>query len=184
MINTFIDGIEYRFFNHIYAISQDGKVLRNLKPYEPSLRKDGYLTIGRQQLMHRAVAILWLDNQLEATQVHHINEKKHDNRAINLMWVTPKQHFGELHTGKCGKYIRTESTKEKYRQNRLGKKDSEEVRLKKSISLAENCPKRQCKFNGVTYPSVAAGSRVAGLHPSSFRLRCISKNFPNYELVT
>jgi hypothetical protein len=183
MISLKMDGIEYRFFDHLFAVSRCGKVLRKLQPYAPrSCRSDGYLTLGRERLMHRVIATCWVDKPEGATQVHHINECKHDNHADNLMWVTPKQHVGELHHGIHGKYVRTEATREKYRQNRLGKKDSEEVRLRKVAILAAVFPRRACIFNGVSYPSVAAGARVAGLHPSSFRLRCLSKNFPNYEL--
>ena len=42
--------------------------------------------------VHRMVAEAFLERKEEETQVHHINEDKSDNRAENLMWVTPKEH--------------------------------------------------------------------------------------------
>jgi hypothetical protein len=178
-----IDGIEYRFFNHLYAVSQCGKVLRKMELYAPPLRADGYLSLGRQRLMHRVIAACWLPNERGAKHVHHKNGDKTDNRADNLEWLTPKEHFGDRHEGNSGRYTRTEATREKYRAYRLGKKDSEETRAKKAAILAINCPKRPSKFNGVVYPSASAGARAAGIHLATFRLRCLSKNFPEYELI-
>ncbi len=91
-----VNGIEYRFVNHIYAVSQCGKVLKKLAPYEPTVRTDGYVSLGKFGLLHRAVALVWIPNPTNAKHVHHINHDKSDNRAENLEWVTPKEHFAEL----------------------------------------------------------------------------------------
>jgi hypothetical protein len=184
MISFTFDGIEYRMFGHLYAISRCGKVLKQFKPYTPTKRKDGYLSLGRINLMHRAVAACWLEKPKGATWVHHRNENKADNRADNLEWITPKEHIAERHKGLNGNYIRTEEIRRKIAIGHTGLKDTEATRLKKAEILAAVCPKTQCKFQGVTYPSVAAGSRAAGIPPSTFRQRCGSKNFPDYELLT
>lgn len=183
MISIEVDGIEYRYFDHLFAVSRCGKALRKFIPYEPTKREDGYLMIGRHRYLHRAVAVCWIPNPNGATHVHHINANKGDARAENLEWVTPKEHFGDRHHGIMGKYIRTEVTRQKIRDFRAGFKDAPAVRARKAEILAEVCPKRPCKYMGVEYPSVAAAARVAKLHPSSFRLRCLSKNFPDYELI-
>lgn len=185
MISFKKDGIEYRLFDHLFAVSRCGKVLRKMTPYIPrNCRKDGYLTLGRMRLMHRVIAICWIPNPENAKHVHHINGDKADNRSINLEWVTPKQHFSEKHDGKCGKYKRTESTRQKYRDNRLGKKDSEEVKTIKRAILLKHCPKSTCKYNGIEYPSISSAARAAGIPAPTFRVRCLSKNFPEYELVS
>ena len=184
MISFEKDGIEYRFFDHLYAVSKCGKVLRKLTPVEPANnRNDGYLSLGRHRLMHRVVATVWIDNPNNAKHVHHKNGIKHDNRAENLEWVTPKEHFGERHNGNSGRYVRTPETCQKISAWRTGRKDSKETRQKKAAILAANCPKTPCKYQGVTYLSVAAGARAAGIHPTTFRVRCLSKNFSEYELL-
>jgi hypothetical protein len=183
MISFVLDGVEYRMFGHLYAVSCCGKVIRQFKPYTPTKRNDGYLSLGRTNLMHRVVATCWLEKPKGATLVHHLNENKADNRADNLEWLTPKEHTADRHKGAHGHYIRTEETRRKMAMRRTGFKDTEATRLKKAEILAAVCPKTQCKFQGVTYPSVAAGGRAAGIPPSTFRQRCGSKNFPNYELL-
>ena len=183
MISIFVDGIEYRLFDHLFAVSKCGKALRKFAPYSPKDRGDGYTMLGRRRLMHRIVAICWIDNPNNVKHVHHINGNKSDNRADNLEWVSPKEHFGDRHYGQFKPYIRTEETKSKCRVYRTGKKDSEATRLLKAEGLAINCPKTTCTFHGVSYPSISAAARVAGIPPSSFRLRCLSKNFPEYAIV-
>lgn len=38
MISFNIDGIEYRVFDHIFAVSRCGKILRKYQPYTPTQR--------------------------------------------------------------------------------------------------------------------------------------------------
>ena len=188
-----VDGIEYRFFDHLFAVSRCGKVLRKLLPYTPTRHPLGYLCLGRRRLMHRVVAHCWLAPPAPGQfQIHHKNENKTDNRADNLEWISPKEHMGDRHrviTDKtragrirgakvAGTYIRTEATRQKLRQYRLGKKDSRKTQQRKAEILAVVGPKRPIKFNGVTYPSVSAAARAAGLHLSTFRLWHLSKNSP------
>jgi hypothetical protein len=183
MISFEIDGIQYRMFDHLYAVSRCGKVLRKFTSYTPTKHPEGYLCLGRQRLMHRVVAMCWLDNPTNASHVHHINEDKSDNRADNLEWLTPKEHLGDRHKGLNGSYIKTDETRNKLRLYRTGRKDSEATRLRKAEVLATNGPKTQCSFQNIVYPSVAAAARVAGIHPTTFRQRCLSKNFSDYKLL-
>lgn len=142
--------------------------------------------LGRARLMHRVVAACWLKGFDPLKQVHHINGNKADNRADNLECVTSKEHFGSRHldiSSRIGKYPRTESARQKLREFRTGTIDSEETRNKKAAILAVVGPKTQCSFQGITYPSVSAGARAAGVSPATFRQRCKSKNFPDYKLT-
>jgi hypothetical protein len=183
MISFQMDSIEYRCYDHLFAVSSCGKVLRKMLPYTPTVRGDGYLGIGRQRLMHRVIAFCWIPNPNGFKQVHHKNGNKSDNRAENLEWVSPKIHMKERHQGISGKYKRTEETRKKISEWRKGRKDSESTRQKKAASLFINCPKRPAKFQGVTYPSVSSAARAAGILPTTFRVRALSKNFPEYELL-
>ena len=207
MIGVTIEGIEYRIFNHLYAVSYCGKVLRKMQPYSPKQRKDGYLTCGgSKNLMHRIVAICWLENPNNASHVHHINHNKSDNRACNLEWLTPKEHFGDRHLGSTGGYTRTEETRKKIRQARLGSVTSEATKAKQRAALIgktrplfsraghsdESKAKRSlehhrntsCEILGVAYRSFAEASVVTGIHRFTLRKRCLSKNFPEYKIIS
>ena len=181
MLSIQFEGIEYRFYDHLFAVSSCGKALRKLSPFTPSIRNDGYVTLGRQRLMHRVVATCWLSNNDKSKHVHHINGIKHDNRAENLLWVTPKEHIGDHHEHHS--YIRTDQSRDKCRNYRTGKKDSEETKIKKRISLDQYRKKTSCKYNGIIYPTRKQGADAAGLLHGTFKVRCLSKNFPNYELL-
>jgi len=178
-----MEGIEYRIYDHLYAVSRCGKVLRQLQPYIPTKHPMGYLVLGRRRLMHRVVAACWLDFFDPNKQIHHINGDKTDNRAENLECVSPKEHMGDRHKGISGKYVRTDATRQKIRDFRTGRKDTEDTRRRKAEILNAVCPKRLCKFQNVTYPSVSAAARAAGVPVATFRQRCNSKNFPDYELL-
>ncbi len=182
MISFIKDDIEYRFFDHLYAVSECGKVLRNFLPYTPSVRNDRYLALGRQRLMHRVVAICWVPNPTNSKCVHHKNGDKSDNRAENLEWVTYQEH-ADHHPEWKTPYKRSPETIAKFIASRTGVKDSPESAAVKRKNLDKIRPSTVCKFQGVTYPSVASAARAAGIPTPTFRVRAISKNFPEYEIV-
>jgi hypothetical protein len=208
MTSITVDGIEYRFFNHLYAVSRCGKVLRKLRPYAPSLHNGGYLSMGSKHLVHRVVAECWMPNFDPAKQIHHINHDKTDNRLENLECLTREEHLKERHAdmlAMAGRYVRTEESKEKIRQARLGSVTSEETKAKQRAALLgrkrpyfsraahseESRAKRseahvrntRCRIEGVEYRSFAAAALATGVHRFTIRKRCLSKNFPDYELV-
>lgn len=204
MISIEIDGIPFRFFDHLYAVSRCGKVLRKLQPYTPTQRPDGYLELGRKRLMHRVVAACWLESFDPRKHVHHINGNKADNRAENLECLTAKEHSAEHPSN--GHYVRSPSTREKIRQARLGTVTSEETKAKQRAALlgrkrpyfaraahsAESKAKRSeehhrntaCRVEGVVYRSFAEASKATGIHRFTVRKRCLSENFPDFEILT
>lgn len=197
------DGIAYRVFDRLYAVSRNGLFLRNMIPAMPTKRPDGYLSIGRHQLAHRVVATCWVDRPEHANHVHHINGKKDDNRASNLEWVSPKKHMAHHPQSP---YPRTEETRAKIRAARLGSKASEaskqkrrewalsvgtrppswagkqhtdETRAKMSANHAKATP---CEVFGVRYASFTEAGKALGQRPLTLRKRCLSINFSDYKI--
>ncbi len=206
MISVTIEEIEYRFFDHLYAVSRCGKVIRKLQPYSPSIRKDGYIACGGG-LLHRVIAECWLPTFGKDKQVHHINNDKSDNRADNLECISQQEHLRERHSDllqELGRYTRSPETREKIRQYRTGRVTSDETKAKQRAALLgrkrplfaraghSNASKKArslahhrntaCRVMGVEYRSFAEAAKITGIHRFTLRKRCLSDNFPDYEL--
>ena len=207
MISVTIEGTEYRFFDHLYAVSRCGKVIRKLHPYTPTNHNSGYLCLGRHRLMHRVVAACWLEGFTSGKHVHHINGDKTDNRADNLECLTQKKHLQERHGDllqELGRYIRSPETREKIRKYRTGQVTSDETKAKQRAALLgrkrplfaraghSDASKKErslahhrntaCRVMGVEYRSFAEAAKITGIHRFTLRKRCLSDNFPDYEL--
>jgi hypothetical protein len=207
MISFTMDGIEYRAFNHLYAVSRCGKVLRKHTPFIPSKHPGGYLLMGKL-LVHRIVAECWMDNFNPVNHIHHINGNKTDNRLENLECLSASEHLIERHAdmmASLGRYTRTDETREAIRQSRLGKVTSEETKAKQRAALLgrkrpffnraspseasiqqrseTHVRNIKCRINGTEYRSFAQAAIATGIHRFTLRKRCISKNFPDYEIV-
>lgn len=208
MKRIFYDGVEYRCFDHIYAVSRDGKFLRHGKPFG-GLRPhpQGYLTVGRRRLAHRVVAACWCDRPEGADTVHHVNHDKTDNRAENLEWTTQSEHVRSHHPRSSAGHRMSEAGKARLRALRLGSTAPDSVRQKlrdAMLRLGHRPPPRpkgskmgdafrakcsqnsanaqRCVIDGVAYASFNEAGAARGEKPHSLRKRCLSPNFPNYRL--
>ncbi|MGB3387036.1 MAG: HNH endonuclease [Pseudaminobacter sp.] len=203
-------GTEFRFFDHLYAVSENGEVffIKTQATIPGNKRKDGYTEIGRQRLRHRMVATCWVPNPNNAKHVHHKNHDKSDDRAENLEWVTPKEHFGERHKGAHGHYVRTEKTRQKLREYRTGRTTSNETKAKQRdanirlgirppapkkgtkrsaaerLAMSLNSPNAtRCQIDGVVYRSFNEAGAALNIKPHTVRKRCYSSNFVTYQLL-
>lgn len=105
---------DIRGFEGFYQISWDGNVrsldrfdgIRDLEgqPIKPNLKQNGYLQVGlrkkgkrKWELIHRLVAIHFIDNPENKPQVNHIDGNKQNNSIYNLEWVTSQQNMRHAH---------------------------------------------------------------------------------------
>lgn len=84
-----IPGIPYEASNLGRIRRKGGKVLRPIKA------GDGYqkLTVrGRQEYIHRLVAMAWIGDIPQGWEVNHLDFDRHNNRLENLEIVTPSMN--------------------------------------------------------------------------------------------
>ena len=89
---------EIKDFNSYY-VSNFGRIKHKNKILKPIKSRNGYLhiflyknKIKKQFLIHRLVAIEFIDNTSEYNEVNHIDSDKENNRIDNLEWCTRKQN--------------------------------------------------------------------------------------------
>jgi hypothetical protein len=102
----YLDGYESK-----YKVTNDGRIWSEylngyLKPY---YSKGGYMRVkvnfgerNKKFMVHRLVAMAFIpNNDVNKTQVDHIDSNRVNNNVTNLRWVTPKENT--QHSIKLGK---------------------------------------------------------------------------------
>ena len=82
----------------LYSISTEGQIRKNStgKIMKPSKKPNGYMSINlfmsdgrrRKELVHRLVALTFIENPNHLPQVNHIDRVRDNNCVDNLEWVT------------------------------------------------------------------------------------------------
>lgn len=131
-----------------YYINKDGKLvsLRNeiYKEIKPFLSNKGYfmvsLTISfglrKSFLLHRLIAISFIDNVDNFNIVNHINGITTDNSIDNLEWCT--QSYNCIHSYKIGTHVISDEQKKKLSELYSGKTGKDCRFSKKIIDLKTN----------------------------------------------
>lgn len=100
---------EIKGFGGNYSVSSEGRVRSNgllkgknskVRILKTEMSKKGYLRVGltkdgkqKKYLVHRLVAIAFLDNPNNLPEVNHRNEIKTDNRVENLEWMSRRDNM-------------------------------------------------------------------------------------------
>jgi hypothetical protein len=95
-----------------YAITKDGRVWSHKRQsfLRTQTMKTGYLRVGLRDtndgqarkmfLVHRLVALTYIENQEKKLEVNHLNGTRYDNRVENLEWATRSEN--NLHAWRYG----------------------------------------------------------------------------------
>lgn len=104
---------EIEGFGGNYSVSSEGRVRSNgllkgknskVRILKTEMTSKGYLRVGmvkdgkqKHYLLHRLVAIAFLDNPNNLPDVNHKNDCKTDNRLVNLEWMSRRDNmnYGE-----------------------------------------------------------------------------------------
>ena len=89
----------------LYSISTEGRIRKNSnrKTLTPSKTPKGYMSINlftrdgrrKKELVHRLVALTFLDNDNNYPEVNHIDGVRDNNHLSNLEWVTRNENVAK-----------------------------------------------------------------------------------------
>ena len=89
----------------LYSISTEGRIRKNSnrKILTPSKKPNGYMSINlftndgrrKKELVHRLVALTFLDNTNHLPEVNHIDGVRDNNHLNNLEWVTHSENVAK-----------------------------------------------------------------------------------------
>lgn len=110
---TFVQGFENyeisSFGNVRSWVNNTSKRMTSSRLLKPSFDKNGYTSVtlypnsytrAKRMLIHRLVALHFIPNPDEFTQVNHKDEDKSNNIVTNLEWCTPKYNlkYSSIHS--------------------------------------------------------------------------------------
>lgn len=158
-----------------YIIREDGLVLnRHGKPISMQQSKEGYIRVemweggkGKKQLLHRILADCFIPNPDNKPCINHINGIKHDNRLINLEWVTRSEN--QMHAYKMGL--------------QKGYKKSQPISVAHKKALCGSRWKNEVhiyKLDGKVFNNLWDASEAFNVSRQTILNRCASEKYPKW----
>lgn len=166
-----------------YEVSTDGEIRnkKNGKMRKPVKMNNGYLGIEltrnedgkcvrKMFLLHRIVAMTFLENPEGYREVNHIDEDKYNNKVENLEWCSRSHNMNHGHVGgkisrKLSGMKRSEETRQKMRDSWKNRKPKQKTTPKKYKK-----PVLQYDLDGnfiKEYPSVYRAGLETGVNSSN-----------------
>lgn len=127
-------------YEGIYSVNENGEVYSHIKKrFLKSIKlKSGYRSVNlyknkikKKMLVHRLVAIAFIENPKNKPQVNHLDRNRSNNKVTNLEWCTAKENT--VHSFKNGRTIWNKGKKS--RSISESKKGSKNPNSKKVIHI-------------------------------------------------
>lgn len=158
----------------VYSLNYNNTGKRNeLRQY---LDQDGYPYVffvvnGRRykRVVHRMVAISFIDNKENKPQVNHLNGIRNDNRVENLEWVTSRENtiHGYKVNGRKTTYKQRENSRNKFQGSRNPK-----AKVNEAIVLSI----RRLRSKGIPLKDIAARHSISTAQVSAIANNKFWKN--------
>ena len=110
--NNIVDGFTKVKSLENYCINEDGLILnvRTRGVIRPSISKKGYLQVcltnKNTYSIHRLVALTFIENKENKTEVNHIDGNKLNNHISNLEWNTTQENLEHKRINNLGKTLK------------------------------------------------------------------------------
>ena len=137
--NNIIDGFTKVKSLENYCVNEDGLILniRTRGMIIPSISKKGYLQVcltnKNTYSIHRLVALTFIENKENKTEVNHIDGNKLNNHISNLEWNTTQENLEHKRINNLGKTLKAKLSATGI-NNSQAKLDEEDV-----IFIRTNC---------------------------------------------
>lgn len=123
------------------------------------MQKNGYLLVGlkeeqgkaRKYLVHRLVALAFIKNPLNKSDVNHKNSIRSDNQDLNLEWVTPSEN--QIHASKYGNLGKCE----RHWNNKLSREDVLGIRKMAASGIVQRRIAEKFKVSYSTVCNIVSG---------------------------